>query len=61
VVVSGSLLLNADDGRVVWSAPNDRVATSTPVITDGHFYGGQMYTNRVYGWGGEVPGPAPAY
>jgi outer membrane protein assembly factor BamB len=59
VLLSGGTLLDADDGRSLWSATAGRVAYSTPIITDGHFYGGTH--NHVYGWGGQVPGVAPAY
>ena len=61
LVVSGNSLLDADDGRVLWTAPGDRRATSTPVVTDGHFYGGEIYRNHVYGWSGSVPGVPPVY
>jgi hypothetical protein len=60
-VVSGASLLDADDGRLLWSASDGVTVTSTPVVTDGHFYGGTLQRNHVYGWGGTVPGVAPAY
>jgi len=59
VLLSGGTLLDADDGRLLWSASGGRIAYSTPIVTDGHFYGGSR--NHIYGWGGQVPGVAPAY
>ena len=59
VVLAGVTLLDVDDGRVLWSAPGNGPGTWTPIVTDGHLYGGGV--NHIFGWGGAVPGLPPAY
>ncbi len=60
VVLAGATLLDVDDGSLVWNPPAGASGTWTPIVTDGHIYAGGG-GGRIYGWGGTVPGVAPAY